>query len=170
MRGLDLLKSEQDRITYGVAEAEKRLNRLDVKFDEITDVVTRAMAWCDNLHAAYLAADEYVRRQLNQAVFKAIYVTQDGITRVEYTDGMADLLAPDQLGEAEAQALPAPNVKMIRTAEVRNDKRPGNQSRTYHRISYADGWNVSRLVGMAGFEPTTSSSRTRHATKLRYIP
>ena len=27
-----------------------------------------------------------------------------------------------------------------------------------------------RLVGMAGFEPTTSSSRTRRATKLRHIP
>src|SRR5699024_9719854 len=26
------------------------------------------------------------------------------------------------------------------------------------------------LVGIAGFEPTTSSSRTRRATKLRYIP
>jgi hypothetical protein len=26
------------------------------------------------------------------------------------------------------------------------------------------------MVGMAGFEPTTSSSRTRRATKLRYIP
>jgi hypothetical protein len=27
-----------------------------------------------------------------------------------------------------------------------------------------------RVVGMAGFEPTTSSSRTRRAAKLRYIP
>ncbi len=26
------------------------------------------------------------------------------------------------------------------------------------------------LVGMTGFEPATSSSRTKRATKLRYIP
>jgi len=26
------------------------------------------------------------------------------------------------------------------------------------------------VVGMAGFEPATSSSRTRRAAKLRYIP
>ena len=26
------------------------------------------------------------------------------------------------------------------------------------------------LVGVAGFEPTTSSSRTKRATKLRYTP
>jgi hypothetical protein len=28
----------------------------------------------------------------------------------------------------------------------------------------------SDLVGVAGFEPTTSSSRTKRATKLRYTP
>jgi hypothetical protein len=27
-----------------------------------------------------------------------------------------------------------------------------------------------KLVGVAGFEPTTSASRTRRATKLRYTP
>lgn len=26
------------------------------------------------------------------------------------------------------------------------------------------------MVGVAGFEPTTSASRTRRATKLRYTP
>ena len=26
------------------------------------------------------------------------------------------------------------------------------------------------IVGVAGFEPTTSSSRTKHATKLRHTP
>ncbi|HEU4868743.1 MAG TPA: hypothetical protein VFV09_13585 [Actinomycetota bacterium] len=40
----------------------------------------RATGGCDNLHAAHLAEDEQVRRQLNQAVFEAIYVTRDGVT------------------------------------------------------------------------------------------
>ena len=32
-------------------------------------------------------------------------------------------------------------------------------------------WNMpSGLVGVAGFEPTASSSRTKRATKLRYTP
>jgi hypothetical protein len=29
---------------------------------------------------------------------------------------------------------------------------------------------ISWLVGVTGFEPTTSSSRTTRATKLRYTP
>jgi hypothetical protein len=35
-----------------------------------------------------------------------------------------------------------------------------------------DQWSgfVHVLVGLAGFEPTTSSSRTKRATKLRYSP
>ena len=32
------------------------------------------------------------------------------------------------------------------------------------------GSDVQHLVGVAGFEPTTSSTRTRHATKLRHTP
>ena len=32
------------------------------------------------------------------------------------------------------------------------------------------GSNVHVLVGQAGFEPTTSSSRTKRATKLRHCP
>lgn len=30
--------------------------------------------------------------------------------------------------------------------------------------------NVHLLVGVAGFEPTTSSSRTKRAAKLRHTP
>jgi site-specific DNA recombinase len=37
---VDLLKSEQDRITHGLADAENRLKRLAVKFDEITELPT----------------------------------------------------------------------------------------------------------------------------------
>ena len=35
-----------------------------------------------------------------------------------------------------------------------------------------DQWSgfIHVLVGLAGFEPTTSSSRTKRATKLRYSP
>ena len=35
--------------------------------------------------------------------------------------------------------------------------------------SYSDVWRHHR-VGVAGFEPTTSSSRTKRATKLRHTP
>jgi hypothetical protein len=29
---------------------------------------------------------------------------------------------------------------------------------------------INRMVGLAGFEPTASSSRTKRATRLRYSP
>jgi hypothetical protein len=37
-------------------------------------------------------------------------------------------------------------------------------------LAVSGAWVSLQMVGMAGFEPTTSSSRTRRATKLRYIP
>src|SRR5699024_8189316 len=58
---------------------------------------------------------------------------------------------------------------------VRNpsDHRAECAHRRAHKRSAALAWaNVRHfhVVGIAGFEPTTSSSRTRRATKLRYIP
>jgi hypothetical protein len=37
-------------------------------------------------------------------------------------------------------------------------------------VFLADGSSKTVLVGVAGFEPTASSSRTKRATKLRHTP
>ena len=47
-------------------------------------------------------------------------------------------------------------------AHSQNDEEPGPLAGT--------GLRFAMMVGLAGFEPTTSSSRTRRATKLRYSP
>ncbi len=46
----------------------------------------------------------------------------------------------------------------------------GNEIRTGSLIGKTGPELVFCLVGVAGFEPTTSSSRTKRATKLRYTP
>ena len=78
---LDQLKSEQDRIGRGLASAEDRLSKLVTKFDRIEEVITRAMAWVDQLHLAYQAATEQVRRLLNQALYTHIFIDQNRVTR-----------------------------------------------------------------------------------------
>jgi hypothetical protein len=41
----------------------------------------------------------------------------------------------------------------------------------YQRFyDFSHGWEWFERIGMTGFEPATPSSRTRCATKLRYIP
>jgi hypothetical protein len=43
-------------------------------------------------------------------------------------------------------------------------------SEVVERFGISPRTSVFGLVGVAGFEPTTSSSRTKRATKLRYTP
>ena len=160
---VDLLKSEQERIGRGTADTEKALRKLSVKFDRVEEIITRAMAWVDSLHLAYLAADEQVRRLLNQSIFKRVFIGPDGVVRVEYTDGIVDLVVEDgqelveQVGEASAD-------KVVAVGEAdeghRNEIRPGRRTRAYHRMSADHGWNVKRLVEVSGLEPPTSTLRT----------
>ncbi len=46
----------------------------------------------------------------------------------------------------------------------------GRGSKPGHTIQKTRACRVFCMVGVAGFEPTTSSSRTTRATKLRYTP
>ncbi len=45
-----------------------------------------------------------------------------------------------------------------------------NEIRTGSPLGSTGPGLLFRSVGVAGFEPTTSSSRTKRATKLRYTP
>ena len=47
---------------------------------------------------------------------------------------------------------------------------PQRQSKRPSDFSVSAGQRAFRLVGVTGFEPATSSSRTKRATKLRHTP
>lgn len=163
---LDLLKVEQDRIGRGLALAEDRLAKLGSKFTDIEGVITRAIAWADQLHVAYQAATDQVRRLFNQAVFKQVFVGRDGVVRVEYTDGFAELLedgteqAGEELGAAMEPGQDSAEVALVISVKRdRNDKRPGRRARTYRRSSVHLGWDVKRLVELEGIEPSSAKCR-----------
>ena len=48
--------------------------------------------------------------------------------------------------------------------------KPCSTQKPTSEVSQDVGLSVEHLVGVAGFEPTTSSSRTKRATKLRHTP
>ena len=171
---LDMLKTEQDRIGRGLALAEERLNKLTGQFDRIEEIITRAMAWVDSLHEAYQAATEQVRRLLNQALYTQMFISQDGVVRVVYTEGFAWLMGETEQDEASGTAqdeeatqagqdearVEAEIVVRFERASRHNDMRPGCSAGAHARGSVDHGWNVKRLVEVSGFEPPTSTLRT----------
>jgi hypothetical protein len=126
------------------------------------------MAWVDSLQLAYLAADDQVRRLPNQADFREVFIGPDGVMRVEYTDGIVDLVVDDlqewvkQVGDTSED-----NIEAVTETDQRydNEIRPGRRTRAYHRRSFGHGWNVKRLVEVSGLEPPTSTLRTWRSTQ-----
>jgi site-specific DNA recombinase len=67
---LDLLKSEQDRLTREVANAEGRLTEIVSDFQKAEANLQRAVTRVGDCAAAYGAAADRMRRQFNLAFFK----------------------------------------------------------------------------------------------------
>ena len=155
---LDQLKSEQERIAQGLNDAQNRLSALTVKYDEVEALILRGMAWADQLHDAYQAANPTVRRQFNQAVFENLYVGPNGVSRVEYTDGFKYLMG--WLGEGEVLPVDqteCANGPVAKTSgDDNNNIHPGGGARVYRRNSSVHGWSNALLVGPPGIEPGTN--------------
>lgn len=154
---VDLMKSEQERIGRGLAEAEARLAGLAVKFEDLEATITKAMAWADHLHAAYQAADDQVRRLFNQAVFEQVFIGPNGVSRVKFTEGFEYLMGQRESG-VEQIAGASESTESVAPGEGPNDKRPGRSARAYYRNPLGHGWNVKRLVGCSGNSLTRSKA------------
>ncbi|MFE5191817.1 recombinase family protein [Streptomyces sp. NPDC056628] len=92
---LDLLKSEQERITRELAAAQEIIDRYSTEMDSVLSVVEGALLLCSNAYRLYFSAPPTVRRQLNQAVFARFLILDDQVQGADLTSGFAQLLASD---------------------------------------------------------------------------
>ncbi|MGH4007735.1 MAG: recombinase family protein [Pseudonocardiaceae bacterium] len=98
---LDLIATEQQRITSQLAGIEERLSATTAKFDEIEANLARALDLARDCHAAYLAADPQLRRLFNQAFFTHLYIDDDGL-HSDYAEPFDTLLDPGTLDAGRA--------------------------------------------------------------------
>lgn len=100
---LEHLKSEQERITRELAQAQQIIDQCSTEIEAVMKVVEEALLLCANAHRLYLSAPPDVRRQLNQAVFARFWIMEDQVQGADLTEGFAHLLDP---GIAAGLALP----------------------------------------------------------------
>jgi site-specific DNA recombinase len=129
---LELLKEQQDRITHQMADAHSDLGKSEVDWRNFEKNLNAALRFAGKIGDGYAGADSIVRRQINQAVVKAIYVDLEGVTGVELSDPMAQLMAEGLVDEIQAQI----------------GRTPGMQ--------HGGGSSLNALVEVRGFEPLTS--------------
>jgi DNA invertase Pin-like site-specific DNA recombinase len=75
---VELLKSEQRRISREIEEASRLLAQSRANFDNIEETITRALELAGNCHVAYCAAGPQIRRHFNQAFFTHVWVGREG--------------------------------------------------------------------------------------------
>lgn len=150
----DLFKDEQVRISRALSVARTALERAVVDIERADETLKQALAFAANCDVAYLDAPPQVRRQMNQALFKAIWVNEEGISRCELAEPFASLVSygnPGLTGALEAETLRRLNDEETPTYERRGSKE-------------------TLLVEVMGFEPTASSMRPRRSSQLSYTP
>src|SRR6266511_2572488 len=90
---IELLKSEQHRLTREKSEAKRELDVTEADLDGWENVLRTAIELAGNCHAAYLKARPSVRRRFNQAVLEAVYVQDRKIARAEFSEAFAPLFS-----------------------------------------------------------------------------
>lgn len=163
---LDLLKTEQDRISRQLTEIESRLTTAYLEFDRIEEWLDKALDYAVNCGRAYLTAGPQERRLLNRAFFDRIVVYEDDV-QVELAEPFRTLLS-EELAEIAQQNLatssrPSQQENALSLTQV---LRSGNDKPAH----YGAGLKETTLVELRGFEPLTYSMRTSRATNCAIAP
>jgi DNA invertase Pin-like site-specific DNA recombinase len=87
---LDLLKSEQERITREIAAAQQIIEQCTAEIGTVLAAVEGALALCADAHRLYLGAPPEVKRQLNQAVFERFWIVNDHVEAANLTEPFRD--------------------------------------------------------------------------------
>jgi site-specific DNA recombinase len=163
---LDLLKTEQSRITTEVITAKTRLTDIDCNFAIAEANLARALVLARDCETAYQEASDKVRRQFNQVFFKRLLIDDEYHVIGELAEPFETLLgdevrlAATMKAEAELQDL---------VDSVFDGANKNGLARTKIALAGVDsslsnpaprsvqGLKEKTMVGAGGLEPSTSA-------------
>lgn len=164
---LELLKTEQERVSEEISAAQGLLAANEMTFERIEETLRRCLDFLSDCHAAYLAASKQARRHMNQAVFERFLVGEDGSTQAEPTGVFGVLLDPNFIIDPKATAArlsPAERHRdcdwedgtpawLRRAAPRRSRRLETSENKKPRPVLAGLGLNESYLVPPTGFEP-----------------
>jgi site-specific DNA recombinase len=113
---MDLLKSEQKRITDELEAAERLLHSAEANMQKVIIAVERALALLVDSHRTYCDQSVKEKRRMNQALFSKILVGDDGTIEGIHSPEYELLLHEDVRDEADAVVLHSHEVADERTS------------------------------------------------------
>ena len=151
----ELFDDEQANLRRERHDTEALIARLNLNYGDIEDTLDLALEIIgDDLHDLYQRADDTIRRLLNQAIFKALYVCDETIADAELAEPFAALRAL----HAAIRRLPASNGKATRRQRCPADAKGPDPFRG--REPFRVGSNNATLVRAGRLElPRPSGHR-----------
>ncbi len=174
------IRSRLNKLQLDRHSIQAGLKRTGDELEAGADLLATSLDLCRDPAALYRRAPDEVRRSINETFSECFFIDERGevahATRRLPLDGFPDALHAynQQLVQVQADT-----TERAGENAHRNQKTPGigglDDPKGSLPIGLAEVFSVSVssktiLVGVAGFEPTASSSRTKRATKLRHTP
>jgi site-specific DNA recombinase len=154
---LDLLKAEQSRLTAERIELEGALQGTSASEARLRDTVEVAVALLQNCNRSYDGMRARERRLMNQAFFKRVWVTEEGVVAWDYNEPFATLMRRHGIPEphliVEYSSTPQTEADDNLEAELDREitrRSPGRWTRAY----LCQGLKQTNLAERVGFEPT----------------
>jgi site-specific DNA recombinase len=169
---LEMLKTEQDRLTTAIAAAEGRLAAIAADFRTAETNLNRALDRAADCQLAYREATGRMRRQFNLAFFKRLIISDEGIVSGELAEPW-DVILAEELHRAVAAREAESLTEAIEEAQ-RNKKRHPSEpglalvGATAAAPALGDGWSPNILVRPSGLEPPRTVKSTRPSTLRVY--
>jgi hypothetical protein len=150
----ELFDEEQKRIKRERRAAETLIERLNLGYQGIETTLDLALEIIgEDLHTLYQRADDTIRRLLNQAIFMALYFSDEEITRTELAEPFAQLTRPPQRCRRR-------NSQKAARRRQKNDQRP-RPDRGQEPLDVGSISGV--MVEPTGIEPVTSCLQSRRS-------
>lgn len=145
---VDLLKSEQDRIQNALGAIQTRLDSLHSRYADAREGLEDMLAVLTDLQGLYLRCEPAERRFLNQALFTRIIVDENENVELQPQAGV-DTVTSQRINTYSAGPVATTKMPRIQAGQVST---------------------FELLVDLRGFEPLTSSLRTKRATNCATGP
>ncbi len=179
---LDLLKSEQERLTREIESAEGRLAEVEGDFRKAETNLQRALIRVGDCMAAYQEASGPLRRQFNLAFFKRLLIDDEYTVRGELAEPFDTILgdelrravavrANEGLQEAVKETIKRRAAESIATPNEqhpREPERPRVGAASATAASFGGGFSTELLVRRSGLEPPRTKRSTRPSTLRVY--
>jgi site-specific DNA recombinase len=155
---LDLLRSEQKRITAQLAQIDQDLTSSDDHQALIEDNLRKALDLASDCQAAYRDAPPAVKKLFNQTFFKKIYIDDESCLHIELAAPFDILLSDHVRINAQTIALGQPNPQAVEHSLNDNTLEMASILEGVERTwgtGKVPGLKEQVLVGAAGIEPAT---------------